>query len=83
MTTSTQRPISLRTPPLVRALAVAGSLAFLPCIAWGQADTTLPGWRATFKMPRQGLETPLPLRTPGVGAPLIPGLALQYWDSYS
>ena len=32
-------------------------------------------------MPRQGLETPLPLRTPGVGAPLIPGLALQYWDS--
>lgn len=78
--TSTQRPISLRIPPLVRALALSGVLGFLPCLAWGQADTTLPRWRATFKVPRPGLEIPLPLRTPGVGASLVPGVSLQYFD---
>lgn len=66
---------------MVRALALCGGLVFLPGLVWGQADTTRPAWRATFRIPRQRLETPLPLRTPGVGAPLIPGLALQYWDS--
>ncbi|MEP7326106.1 MAG: cell surface protein SprA [Gemmatimonadota bacterium] len=66
---------------MVRALAFGACFLLLPCVAWGQADTTLPGWRATFRIPQQRLETPLPLRTPGVGSPLIPGLALQYWDS--
>lgn len=76
-----QRPISHRLSYLALALAIAGGLALLPRTVLGQADTTVPQFQASFKIPGPALRAPLPLRVPGLGSGLSPAQRGVFWDS--
>jgi hypothetical protein len=76
-----QRPISHRFSSLALALAVAGSLAFLPRSALGQADSASPRFQASFKIPAPTLLAPLPLRIPGAEAGTPASERAARWDS--
>ena len=60
----TPRPISSRLSPRALGLAAAVGLLFLPRLAEGQADSVIPRFQASFKIPGPVLVTPLPLRLP-------------------